>query len=78
MTDIPFTASTKRQALRALNIRTRSVQIALNEAASAICHAQRVLERDYLKERTAIINTHEPPPAELHLIPGFSKESVDA
>jgi hypothetical protein len=73
MTDIPFNTSnhlSKRQALKALNVRTRSVQMALNQAASAISHAQRVLEKDDLKERTSIINHHDPEPAELHLLHG--------
>lgn len=51
------TPSAKQQALRALNDETSGVRTALNQAQSAIAHALRVIETDYQRKRTAIINT---------------------
>lgn len=52
--------STKQKQLRDLNTKTRTVQVALNQAASALAHAQRLLEDDYNRSRTKIISEPDP------------------
>lgn len=57
----------KARALKSLNLETRTIHAALNQAASAITHAQRALEQNYNRRRSVIIN--EPDPEPLHAPP---------
>ena len=55
----PIPLTHKQQALRALNTDTATTTKALNQAQSAIAHALRVIETDYQRKRTHIINAHD-------------------
>jgi hypothetical protein len=52
-------SSPKHRKLKALNTRTHPVQVALNQAQSALDHARRLVENNYQKERTSIINSQD-------------------
>ena len=55
----------KQKALRDLNTRHQSVQVALNQAQTALNHALRLVEADYHKKRTEIMHSNDLPPGDL-------------
>ncbi len=62
LTQSPTPLSPKQLALKALNAATSTTTKALHQAQSAIAHALRVIETDYQRRRTAIINSRDEEP----------------
>jgi hypothetical protein len=59
LTQSPTPLTPKQHALKALNAETSTTTKALHQAQSAIAHALRVIENDYQRRRTQIINSKD-------------------